>query len=564
MLKTASIRRRVAVCCVFVLFLSLPTAGMDPPKTNGEEGISQPPEPPKPEPPKGPDPFHSGEGFCDFCRIDTLLRESLAKDGLQPAPMCSDAVFVRRIYLDVTGTLPSVEEVREFLENPSDGKHAALIDKLLASEEYVDFQTLRWCDMLRVKAEFPINLWPNGAACYYRWIRQAVAENRPYDRMVREFLTSSGSNFRDGAANFYRAVPSKDAETLAEAIAQSFLGLDIGPWPEDKRRQLALFFSRVGYKETAQWKEEIVYWTRQPVDADEYIFPDGSRKPADRNRDPRRDFADWLVAPENRPFQQTAVNRVWTWLFGAGLLVEAEDLKAESKSLPEILHPELLDELCTEFVRSGYDLKHLYRMILNSGVYRQSAIAKDSGNPGATEAARAAKAASCFAAYPIRRIEAEVFQDMLARLFDVPVGYISEVPEPYTHIPPRYRTILLPDSSITSSFLEMFGRASRDTGTASDRNNAVTESQQLFLLNSTEVNNWVSRATQKFRNLPKRPEEIAKMIDEIWLTFLSRYPTEAERQIAIEELRRTDKPNHQKAQDLIWSLLNTKEFLCKH
>ena len=500
--------------------------------------------------PTGGNPFVTNAPFKARNRIDRLLRESLRRQNVDPAPLCSDEVFIRRAYLDVIGMLPTVSEVYGFLEDKDENKRRKLIETLLARQEFVDFQTMRWCDLLRVKAEFPINLWPNGAACYYRWIRKSVDENKPYDRFVRDLLTASGSNFRDGPSNFYRAVPSKDAETLAETVTRTFLGIDINPWPKEKRTQLARFFSQVGYKETAQWKEEIVYWERKSFDSHVAIFPDGQQTTLESDRDPRRVFADWLVSPDNVQFNRCIANRVWVWLFGSGLIPEPEDSRA---NLPPV-HPELLDYLCSELVKSKYDLRHLYRLILNSSVYQQSSIPKDTH----------VEAAVLFASYPIRRIEAEVLQDNLMQLFDLPIGYVSEIPEPFTYIPPRYRTVLLPDSGITSSFLDMFGRASRDTGTESDRNNSVTESQLLFFLNSTEVNTWISRYMMKYRNFQRRPGAYKNMLDELWLTFLSRYPTETERRIVADELREPDKQGRQKLQDVIWSLLNTTEFLCKH
>jgi hypothetical protein len=495
-------------------------------------------------------PFDTGEEFAVQNEIDTLLRESLQRRRIVPAGRCSDAVFIRRVYLDATGTLPAAAEVKTFLAEKGTDKRKKLIDKLLEHQDFTDFQTMRWCDLLRVKSEFPINLWPNGAVCYYQWIHRSVAENKPYDHFVRELLTASGSNFRDGAVNFYRAVPAKDAGTLAETVARTFLGADILSWSDEKQKQLAVFFSRIGYKETAQWKEEIVYWDRKPPDSETVVFPDGTQARLAPDSDPRCAFADWLLSPKNEDFHRTAVNRIWTWLFGSGLIPDPED----SKTPVPPAHQELIRYLCSELVKSKYDLKHLYRLILNSGAYQQSSI------PTAPQP----DAAALFAAYPVRRIEAEVLQDVLAQIFDLPVGYVSEVPEPFTYIPRRTRTVLLPDAGITSSFLEMFGRSSRDTGTESDRNNNVTESQQLFFLNSTEVNQWVSRYVQQYRNIPRRTDGLRKIQDELWLTFLSRYPTEKEQQIIAEEFRRTDKQVLQKLQDTAWSLLNTKEFLCKH
>ncbi|MDR1963444.1 MAG: DUF1549 and DUF1553 domain-containing protein [Planctomycetaceae bacterium] len=495
-------------------------------------------------------PFDSGLEFKPKNKIDVLLAASLKRQKMEPSKRCSDEVFVRRVYLDTIGTLPDVQTVKDFLADKKTDKRAKLIDKLLTRNEFVDYWTLKWCDVLRVKAEFPINLWPNGAMTYYRWIHEAIRTDMPYDRFSRTLLTADGSNFRDGASNFYRAVPQKDAETLAENVALTFLGVRTGAWTPEKLQQLSVFFSRVGYKETAEWKEEIVYWTRKPLDSPEVVFPDGTKGRIRPDQDPRIIFADWLVSPDNAGFNRNIANRIWFWLLGRGLVNESDDFRPDNPPV----HPEILDYLCQELVTSKYHLKHLYRLILNSHTYQQSSISK-SADPRVTE---------LFAVYPIRRMEAEVLQDALSQIFDVPVGYNSEVPEPFTNIPARYRTIMLPDASVTSSFLEMFGRPTRDTGMESDRNDGVTESQQLFLLNSTEVNQWVIKFLLNYRNVDRKPEEIRKMLDEIWLRFLSRYPTASELQIVVEELRQQEKYGGQKVQDIVWTLLNTKEFLCRH
>lgn len=484
-------------------------------------------------------------------RIDELLRDSLAKKKITPAPLCSDAVFVRRIYLDLTGTLPAPADVRAFLGDDSPDKRNSLIDKLLNRPEYIDYQTMLWCDVLRVKAEFPINLWPNGALCYYNWIRSSVRTNKPYDQFARELLTSGGSNFRDGAANFFRAVPEKNAETLAESVSQTFLGERTSAWSDEKRADLALFFSRVAYKGTAEWKEEIVYWDRRLLDRDMLTFPDGSEKTLPPNTDPRTLFADWLVNPKNKAFNRCIANRIWFWLLGRGLVHEPDDFRADNPAV----HPELLDYLADELVHSKYNMKHLYRLIVQSAAYQQSAIARE----------ETVAASEVFAVYPIRRLEAEVLQDALSVIFDSNPSYGSEVPEPFTYVPPRYRTVVLPDGSITSPFLEMFGRSSRDTGLTTDRDNRVTAAQQLFLLNSTEVNNWVQRMSQNLiSQFRSRPNQGVALVDTLWLRILSRPPSSNERRLAIAQIVQNQRLNESKIQDIIWVLLNTDEFLCRH
>lgn len=513
-------------------------------------------------------PFESGEKFFIKNKIDELLVLSLAQKNLEPAPLCSDAVFIRRVFLDGLGTLPTPNEARDFLADKTPEKREKLIDAILQRHEFADYFGMKWGDVLRVKAEFPVNLWPNGAANYDRWLREALRTEMAYDQFVRELLLADGSNFRDGAANFYRAVSEKDADTIAEAIAQTFLGTRIGFWSEEKRKELAVFFSRVGYKETTQWKEEIVFWTRKELDSPNVIFPDGTKGIVSENEDPRSVFAAWLVCAQNKNFNRCIANRIWFWLFGYGLVHEPDDFREDNPPV----HEELLDYLAQEVVHNQYNLKNIYRIIFNSSAYQQSAISRgtkfsfshDESETYDEAETRSETETKMFAAYPIRRLEAEVLQDALVQIFGISVVYQSEVPEPFTLIPSRFRTISLADASVTSSFLEMFGRASRDTGLESDRNNDVTEAQRLFFLNSTEVNTWIQRFVVKSRFLARLRDERRKVLDEIWLTFLSRYPTPEEVQIVAASFQNSQEPPQKKVQDLIWALLNSSEFLCKH
>ncbi|MDR2170352.1 MAG: DUF1553 domain-containing protein [Planctomycetaceae bacterium] len=495
--------------------------------------------------------FESGKTFKAVCRIDEIMLVSLKRHNLEPAPVCSDEVFIRRVFLDVTGALPTQQEVRKFLADKSANKRTKIINTLLERDEFVDYCAMKWSDLLRIKAEFPINLWPNGAATYYNWVHDAIRTNMPYDKFAKTLLTANGSNFRDGAANFYRAVPSKDPETLAEFTAQTFLGTRIATWTPQERKNIANFFSRIKYKETSQWKEEIVFWSHIPLDSPEAILPDNSVTKIPDNKDPREVFAEWLTSPKNKNFNQNITNRIWYWLLGFGIVHEPDDFRNDNSPV----HPELLDYLCDELVKSKYNLKHIYRIILNSNIYQQSSIPKIPKKQN--------DRIELFDSYPIRRIEAEVLQDALSQIFDEPVVYQSEVPEPFTRIPSRYRTVVLPDTSVTSSFLEMFGRATRDTGLESDRNNNITESQQLFMLNSTEINNWVKRYAAKLK-FNKNRNERKKLLDSIWLAILSRYPTETELKIIENDFLKKNIPSQQKIQDLIWAIINSKEFLCKH
>jgi hypothetical protein len=191
--------------------------------------------------------------------IDIAVFPALARKGIRPA-YCSDAVFLRRAYLDVIGTLPTADEARAFLTDPSLNKRRALVEQLLERDEFADYWAMKWSDLLRIKAEFPVNLWPNAAQAYHRWLRASLRDNKPYDRFVRELLTSNGSNFRVGPVNFYRAIQDRTPEGIATAVALTFMGTRAENWPSNPLAGMAVFFSQISYKPTREWKEEVVYW----------------------------------------------------------------------------------------------------------------------------------------------------------------------------------------------------------------------------------------------------------------------------------------------------------------
>ncbi|MBE3142657.1 MAG: DUF1549 domain-containing protein, partial [Planctomycetes bacterium] len=254
------------------------------------------------EPPQIVPPFESDIGIVSTSRIDTLVSAGLKNRGIKPAPLCSDEVFIRRVYLDVIGTLPSPPEVRKFLEDRNPNKRALLIDTLLKRDEFADYWTLKWCDLLRVKSEFPINLWPNAVQAYYRWIHDSLRTNMPYDRFARELLTSSGSNFRVPQVNFYRAIQGRNSADIARTVALTFMGTRYESLPQSTRTNMEAFFSQVAYKKTAEWKEEIVYLNPAPTGPREAVFPDGKTVQIQPEEDPRRVFADWLTEPNNQWF----------------------------------------------------------------------------------------------------------------------------------------------------------------------------------------------------------------------------------------------------------------------
>ncbi len=478
--------------------------------------------------------------------LDHYVFARLQYLGIQPAKMCSDAVFVRRVFLDTIGTLPTAEETVAFLEDKTMNKRRDLIERLLARDEFADYWAMKWCDVLRVKAEFPINLWPNAVQAYHRWIHTAIVQNKPYDRFVRELLVSSGSNFRAPTVNFYRAMQNKDAQGIAHTVALTFMGARAEKWPAARLDGMAAFFSQVGHKATAEWKEEIIFFDPTKPMTGTPVFPDGTPAKLTHGRDPRDAFADWLITPRNPWFTAAIANRVWSWLMGHGIVDEPDDLRADNRAR----NPELLMFLQVELIRSRYDLRHLFRLILNSRAYQLSPIPR-SKHPQAEEN---------FAFYPTRRLEAEVLIDALNQITGTTEQYASAIPEPFTFIPEDQRAIALADGSITSPFLELFGRSQRDTGLANERNSRNTAAQRLHMLNSSQVQKKIEQGP-KMQALLRSKENARKKTTALYLAILSRYPTDEELKIAAQY---SEPAASGGAADLAWALFNSDEFLHRH
>jgi hypothetical protein len=489
-------------------------------------------------------------GFTAKGPIDTCVLEVLKQNRIEPANLCSDGVFIRRVHLDVIGMLPDLQESRNFLRNSKLGKRSALIDALLKREEFADYWALKWCDILRVKAEYPINLWPNAVQAYHRWIYESILANKPYDEFVRELLTSSGSNFRVPQVNFYRAIQSKKPADITDAVALTFMGVRAKNWPQEKHSQMDVFFSRVAYKSTAEWKEEIVYPDPKTAESVKAVFPDGKTVTILPGQDPREVFADWLITSDNPWFARAIVNRVWSWLMGRGIIHEPDDIRADNPAV----NPKLLAYLEKEFVKSNYDIKHLFRLILNSRTYQQSPLPRSS-NP---------KTESLFGCYPVRQLDAEVLIDALNMIGGTHVEYTSAIPEPFTFIPEEHRAVELPDGSITSQFLEMFGRPARDSGLESERNSRPTDVQRLFMLNSSDIRDKIGRSPILLKIMEDNKGNRDQVISDTYLMILSRYPSPAEIEI-IKRYFQDTKPMPRKAmEDLAWALINSKEFLYRH
>ncbi len=278
-------------------------------------------------------------------------------------------------------------------------------------------------------------------------------------------------------------------------------------------------------------------------------FPDGTTVKLSPDKDPREVFADWLIAPDNPWFARNIVNRIWYWLLGRGIVEEPDDIRPDNPPC----NPELLAWLEKELVSSHFDLKHVYRLILDSKTYQLSSIPRTEG----------AKAAGDFAYYPVRRLDAEVLIDAICQITGTTEEYSSAIPEPFTYIPKGQRSIALEDGSISSSFLELFGRSPRDTGLESERNNRPTPAQALHLLNSSHVQRKIEQS-QKLIEIYQSKSDPREMMDELYLTILSRFPTEDELRAIGTYSKSGNVKRRDVGVDIAWALINSAEFLYRH
>ena len=489
-------------------------------------------------------PFESGEKFKASTPLDRIVLSNLNGKNIAPANICSDAVFVRRVYLDITGSLPTAEDVADFIDSKDKNKRAKLVDKLLASPEYSEYAAFKWADILKIKAEFPINLWPNAAQAYHKYITQMLDANVPYDKIAFELLTAKGSNFRVPAVNFFRAMQGRGPQLAASCVSAAFMGTRFDSLPKDQRENMAKFFSRIKYKATKEWKEEIVFL--DPMEEDipfSGILPNGEKVNLPAGADPREAFAIWLVRSDI--FAQNFVNRLFGSLTGNYLVSDPDDMLVS-----EVYNKPLLDFLSKSFKESGYDIKALNRQILLSDTYAQSSIAQEKDS---------SKAEKNQAVYRARRLEAEVLIDALCKITGTSEIYSSMIPEPYTTMPTDKRAVTIPDGSISTPFLEMFGKSQRDTGEVAERDSSPTASQKLYMLNSTHIRSKLERSPILAPFVRMRPTDAAAGL---YLVILSRRPTAAE----FNEIKQLSKSKNSGIfiKDLAWALVNTEEFINRH
>jgi hypothetical protein len=489
-------------------------------------------------------------------RIDELVWAKLRKMGIPPSDVCDDATFFRRLHLDAIGTLPTADEVRAFLSDADPNKRSAAIETVLSRPEYADFWALKWADILLVDRQ---KLGDRGAFAFHGWLREQFARNRPYDEWVRELVLASGNSAQVGPANFYRAMDTPDG--VARAISQSLLGVRMEcaqchhhpfeKWSQDDFYGLAGFFNGLERKPLgtdraliyhAGYREMLIPLTNRPVPMKAL---DGPPITAAGRADPRTALADWTTDQTNPFFARLAANRLWKHFLGRGLVEPEDDLRSTNPATNEPLLAYLSDEL----TRGGYDLKAVMRQILNSRTYQLSSV----------PTAENADDEQNFSHYYVKRMPAEVMLDAL--------GSATGTVEDFPGRPPGTRAIELWDNRFPSYFLEIFGRPERNTPCECGRSSEPTMAQALHLMNAPEVEQKIAASDGRVAQLTARESESALagsaaqsvIIEELCLTALGRPPRDKELRIAHELFAAA--PPRQAAEDFLWTLLNSYDFL---
>ena len=507
----------------------------------------------------------SADSFtADLARFNKKLNSSWEKHGVTPAPVADDAAFYRRLSFRVLGKIPDVESLRKFLNDKDPQKRAKLIDKFLATTDFAELMAMRYADMFRIKSEFPINLWPNAVQCYHRYFYQLTVEDRSWRQTVRELLISSGSNFRVAPANFFRANADRTPKGLAAGTALALMNFRTDALSKEHQEQFAAFFSRVRFKSTKEWKEEIVYHDPAGVTL-KCRTPDGKEFTIDTGRkDPRKVFADWLCDEDNPILSRAYVNRAWYWMTGTGIANPADDMALPRGFFDRLFGKEapanapadedVMEFLCDYFEKNNCSTKALYRLILNSRAW-QADWRCDAGD--------LAKKEKFLAVYPVRRLESEIVNDALSTLTKNYERFVSVIPEPFTFIPRGSAAVSLADGSMSTGTLDKFGRSPRDSGKLSERNNNSTGAQRLHLMNSGVLFNQITRLPNMIFRDPRM--NWSQRVDLAYLTVLSRYPSVNERAAARRYHDQMHPRNRWKFwQELFWALINTGEFSYHH
>jgi len=490
----------------------------------------------------------------EYNYIDKLVNEKMQRLHLLPSELTSDAEFLRRVSLDLTGLPPKPEEVRAFLDDKTENrkKRTAMIDKLMARPEFVNHWSVKWGDLLQVNRT---KLGDKGMWAFRDWIRESLAENKPYDKMVRELVTARGSTFQNPPANFLRF--TKEPKLAMETTTQLFLGVRMvcaqchdhpfEKWTQNQYFSLAAFFAGVASKPGADSEEEIVYEKRDNAEVThpkdgrvmsaKFLF--GSEKSGAHDTGLRESLAAWLTSKDNPFFAQAMANRMWSYFFGHGIIDPVDDIRASNPPS----NPRLLEALTKDFSDSNFDLKRLIRTIVMSRTYQLSFKPNEWNSEDELNFSRALP----------RRLSAE-------ELFDA-VNIATGTKAQFKELPAESKAQDFPDPHVgQGGFLDVFGRPERQTSCECERRSDVSLVQALNLLNGSTIADAIADSEGRVAKLMLTAKTDRQIVEQLYLSALSRMPEAAELDYAQTYLERGGSRT-ERAQDLLWALLNSNGFL---
>jgi Protein of unknown function (DUF1553)/Protein of unknown function (DUF1549) len=497
--------------------------------------------------------------------IDRLVFAKLKQMQIEPSGLCGDAEFLRRVSYDLIGLPPGPDEVRKFLVDPSSEKRARKIDELLGRPEHAEYWALKWCDLFKVRFD---TLGDRGTWGLYRLVRDHIAANKPFDALVRELLTSEGSCAQNAAANFYRVFNNPDE--ASEATVQIFCGVRLlcarchdhpfEKWVQKDYYGMAAFFSQLGSKPGGRNGDVIVFHNdsapraRHPKTG-ETLLPkllDADSLDLRGDQDARGEMAHWLTRKDNPFFARATVNRLWSHLFGKGIIDPVDDIRSSN---PPANAP-LLDALAKDFADHDFDVRYILRLMLNSRTYQLSALTTPTNADDVVN----------FSHRLPRRLGAEQILDTIGQVTGVRQGFRSRYGEATVALPATgARAGQLPDRQLTAETLDLFGRPRGESSCACERHEEASMTQALHLINSKSVLESIHAPGGTLAKLVGRPKITdEQIVEELYLLALCRPPTEKEIGLMKKHFETAGSDKLKAAQDVLWVLLNTKEFLFNH
>lgn len=497
--------------------------------------------------------------------VDRLLYKKMQLTGVLPSEQAAEATVLRRLYSDIVGRFPTVAEARAYLESTDEDKREQLVDSLLELPEYVDHWANQWADLLRPN---PYRVGIKAVLNYDNWIRQQFRDGVSYDEFARRLITAKGSTWKNGAVTLYRDRRSPDE--MATLVSQLFLGVRLEcakchhhpfeKWSQKDFYQFAAFFGNVRHKGTGlsppiSGGEETVYVSsgrsvKHPLTNETLspvpLFGDLPGGTAADSRDPREQLVEWMRGDGREYFAKVQVNRIWAQLMGRGLVEPVDDIRLTNPPT----NPELFDALAKEFIESGYDQKHLIRLIANSASYSQSSQPNETNSGDLLNYSRHYR----------HRLRAEVLMDSLDE--------ITEVENKLRGMPGGSRSNQIWTHRVSSMFLDTFGRPDPNQDPPCERTSDSTVAQSLHLMNSRELESKLQRDDSRAARLAKAKMSESEIADELYLAVFTRLPSKPERQyvVGLLEGTRSDDQNEQESkrrmvlQDLLWALINAPEF----